>query len=136
MRKISPVISLDESDNLLRVCHKSFTLDSNRSGSFSVDCATQNANLAHGCLQLLNSLKFNFLKLESSHCFNDDIPDLEARVTSVITTSLSCYWAEYLEELLDEKISRDSILKVLRKFLYEHVLHWLLGEVLSIIKSV
>jgi len=138
---LSPIISIYGSAKFLRVCHKSvadFLLDRERSESFAIDCATQNANLAQACLRLMNQeLKFNILGLETSGLFNDDIPNRDTRVKSAISTALvhsSLYWAEYLEGISGEDLDCSALRAELRRFLHEHFLHWL--EVLSLMNAV
>jgi hypothetical protein len=139
--KLGPVVSMSGSDGRLRVCHQSFTdfiLDDKRSACFAVDHATQSMNLARACLQQMNDgLRFNILGLATSHHFNAEIPDLESRINATISTSLihsSCFWAEYLQDCVEKGVHDRDVLRELKVFLYEHLLHWL--EVLSLIQHV
>ncbi len=95
VEELSSIITVDD-NQLLRIPHKSFSdfiLDHNRSSaamrclvpvdqelrSYIIDRQEHSANIAIGCLTTMNnSLKFNICGINSSHCLNDDIPELQA----------------------------------------------------------
>jgi len=116
----------------LRVCHQSFPdflLDPERSGSFAIHRAGSTTILTLGCLRLMNDredgLKFNISGLETSHCLNSRVPDLEKRIKDTIPTHLSysCrFWAEHLQEVSETDV-KDDILLQLRSFLHDRVLY-------------
>jgi hypothetical protein len=116
--------------------HTSFRdfLADEKSGAFHVDFGKAHRRLAHSCLGLmLDNLKFNICKLESSYLANRDVPDLESRISEHIPPSLSyacIFWDDHLEYLAFE---RDLFMK-LRSLFETKFLFWL--EVLSIKNSV
>ncbi len=95
--ELRSIISVDD-HMLLRIPHKSFSdflLDYDRSSSavrrfvpadqeirsYLIDRQEENANIAIACLTLMNSsLMFNICKIETSHCLNDDIPEVEVLI--------------------------------------------------------
>jgi NACHT domain len=116
--------------------HSSFRdfLTSKTSNVFYVDIGDAHYQLAHSCLTImLDNLKFNICKLESSHLANSDVPDLESRIAEYVppTLSYACiYWDDHLGHVSFER----KLFQKLR-FLFEaKFLFWL--EVLSIKNSV
>ena len=112
--------------------HSSFRdfLTKKTSNVFYVDLAEAHHQLAHSCIgSMLDNLKFNICKLESSYLANKDVPDLESRIAEYIPPALSyacLYWDEHFEHL---PFNHD-VLKKLRSFFETKFLFWL--EVLSI----
>jgi hypothetical protein len=112
--------------------HTSFRdfLAGERSGVFHVDFGKAHRRLAHSCLSLiLDTLKFNICKLESSYLANGDVPDLESRIAKHIPPALSyacIYWDDHLEHV---DFGRDLFMK-LRSLFETKFLFWL--EVLNI----
>jgi hypothetical protein len=95
-----------------------------------VDLDDAHHQLAHSCLGLmLDSLKFNICKLESSYLANNDVLDLESRITKYIPPALSyacVYWDGHLKHLpFEHEVFTKLQLLFETKFLF-----WL--EVLSI----
>jgi hypothetical protein len=132
---LSNVTSNDHTRPILPL-HTSFRdfLTSNTSNVFYVDLADAHNDLTHSCLGLmLDELKFNICKLESSYLANSDVPDLESRIAKYIPSGLpyACiYWGDHLGHLAFDP----DVLKRLRSLLETKFLFWL--EVLSIKKSV
>jgi NACHT domain len=116
--------------------HTSFRdfLTSNTSNVFYVDLADAHHQLIHSCLDLmLDELKFNICKLESSYLANSEVPDLEPRIAKYISPALSyacIYWHDHLGRLAFDQ----DIFKKLQSLLETKLLFWL--EVLSVKKSV
>jgi NACHT domain len=112
--------------------HTSFRdfLTKKTSNVFYVDLADAHHQLTHSCLgSMLDTLKFNICKLESSYLANNDVPDLESRIAENIPPALSyacLFWDEHLEHLA----FNHDILKKLRSFFETKFLFWL--EVLSV----
>jgi hypothetical protein len=85
--------------------HTSFRdfLADEKSGEFHIDLGRSHHWLAHSCLGLmLNDLKFNICKLESSYVANRDVPDLESQIVKYISPALSygcVFWGNHLERL-------------------------------------
>ena len=80
-----------------------------------------------------SGLRFNIARLETSHCRNADILDLDARITRTILPHLSygCrFWADHLGATAYDT----DILDEIKDFLHYRLLYWL--EVLSLIKKV
>jgi hypothetical protein len=112
--------------------HTSFRdfLTSRKSDAFYVDLEDAHRQLAHSCLCImLDQLKFNICKLESSYIANSDISDLPSRITKHIprTLSYACvFWDDHLEHVAFEH----DLFAKLRSFFKTKFLFWL--EVLSI----
>ena len=132
---LSNVTSLDRTRPILPL-HTSFRdfLTSKTSSVFYVDLADAHHQLTHSCLGLmLDDLKFNICKLESSYLANSDVPDLESRIANYIPSALpyACiYWGDHLYHLAFDH----DVLKKLRLLFKTKFLFWL--EVLSVKRSV
>jgi hypothetical protein len=126
--------NVTSSDQMLPIVplHTSFRdfLTKKTSNVFYVDLVEAHHQLAHSCLgSMLDNLKFNICKLESSYLANNDVPDLESRIAKNIPPALSyacLYWDEHLEHLAFDH----DVLKKLRSFFETKFLFWL--EVLSV----
>jgi len=154
VEELGSIISVDD-NKLLRIPHKSFAdfvLDHDRSSaamrrlvpadqeilSYLIDRQEDSANIAIGCLTLMNSLlTFNICEIETSHCLNDDIPELEALISKNISATLSyaCrFWAEHLRDCSHNEWLLCAVQPHLKMLLHEKVLYWL--EVLSLVKAI
>ncbi len=154
VEELSSIISVDD-NQILRIPHKSFSdffLDRDRSSaamrhlvpvdqelrSYIIDSQEDSANIAIGCLTLMNSLlMFNICEIETSYCLNDDIPELEALISKTISTTLiyACrFWAEHLKDSPRSEPHLRAVQPLLKVLLCEKVLYWL--EVLSLVKAV
>jgi NACHT domain len=128
---LSNVTSSDQTRPIVPL-HTSFRdfLTNKASNVFFVDLADSHHQLAHSCLGLmLNNLKFNICKLESSYLANCDVPDLESRISEHIGPALSyacIYWGNHLQYLAFDY----DIFKKLRSLFETKFLFWL--EVLSV----
>jgi NACHT domain len=139
LRHLGSLLSnVTSSDDTLPIVplHTSFRdfLADEKSGVFHINLGKAHLQLAHSCLGLmLNDLKFNICKLESSYFANRDLPDLESRITEYIPPALSyacAFWGDHLERL---GIEQDLFPK-LQSLFETRFLFWL--EVLSIKNSV
>ena len=122
------------SSSLVAPVHTSFRdflVDSNRSGKFYVDLDIAHGQLAYATLRTMQTmLHFNICEIETSHCLNNEVPDLDNRIKAFIPSALSyaCrFWADHLGHVSDFDVELFSCLRDLMevKFLF-----WL--EVLSI----
>jgi hypothetical protein len=142
LNKLSSVISTGESDKLLRISHQSFAdflTDSERCPEFFVvDRKKQNLRLTQFCIRvMMDELRFNICGLETSHLFNDDVPDLSRRVQSMISSHLSysCrFWGQHLQSASNADPGAPILFTDIKSFLRSHIMYWL--EVLSLIKEV
>ncbi len=152
--QLSCVISVDEK-HVLRIPHKSFSdllLDHDRSSkamrhfvpkdearlSYLINREADSASMAIACLRLMNaSLTFNICGINTSHCLNEDIPELDALISKNINTALiyACrFWAEHLRNIpRDDQLLR-VVLPLLKLLLHKKFPHWL--EVLSFVKAI
>jgi AAA ATPase domain len=116
--------------------HTSFRdfLASEKSGIFHVDLGKAHHRLAHSCFGLMmDNLKFNICKLESSYLANRDVPDIEYRTATYIPPALSyacIFWGVHLEHVAFEH----ELFTKLQSLFETRFLFWL--EVLSIQNSV
>jgi DNA polymerase III delta prime subunit len=132
---LSNVNSSDQTCPIIPL-HTSFRdfLTDKKSDAFYVDLGDAHYQLAHSCLGLmLDNLKFNICKLESSYLANADVLDLESRIAEHITPALTyacIHWHDHLQHLAFDH----DILEKLRSLFETKFLFWL--EVLSIKSSV
>jgi NACHT domain len=161
LRQHAPFVHPEDSDQVLRILrclgsllsnvtspqvdqtrpilplHTSFRdfLTSKKSNVFYVDLADAHHDLSHSCLGLmLDGLKFNMCRLESSCLANSDVPDLESRITKYIPSALQ-YGCIYWSDHLCRRLAYDhEVLKKVRSLFETKFLFWL--EVLSVKKSV
>jgi hypothetical protein len=142
LNKLSSVISTGDSDKLLRISHQSFAdflTDPERCPeSFAIDRKKQSLRITQCCIRvMMQELEFNICGLETSHLFNDDVPDLSRCVQSVIRPHLaySCrFWGEHLQGASNSDPEAQILFTDIKCFLHNHILYWL--EVLSLIKEV
>jgi len=101
--------------------------------AFLINEAIYNQDLTLACLQVMKiGLQFNICQLETSHVFNDDVPDLALCIQKDIPTHLSyscCFWADHLHHLAFEP----EISNAVQNLMHTQLLYWL--EVLSLIKK-
>ena len=131
-------------DGAVRICHPSFMdflMDSKRCPArFFIDLEWHNHNLVRLCLRtMMGGLQFNICGLESSLCFNVDIPDLEARVKRAISSELqySCiHWPSHLDNVFGKKEDMHLKISGLLKIFFDGAwpLYWL--EALSLLGAV
>ncbi len=154
VEELSSIISMDD-NQLLRIPHKSFSdflLDRDRSSaalrqlvpvdqeihSYLIDRQEDSANIAIACLTLMtSSLMFNICEIETSHCVNEDIPELEALISKNISAALmyACrFWAMHLKDSPRSESHSRAVQPLLKMLLHEKVLFWL--EVLSLIEAI
>jgi NACHT domain len=132
---LSNVTSSDESRPIIPL-HTSFRdfLTNKKNAVFYVDLGEAHHELADACLGLmLDNLKFNICKLESSYLANSDVPDMESRISEHIPPALSyacVFWDDHLEHVAFEY----DLFTKLRSLFENKFLFWL--EVLSIKSSV
>ncbi|QRW20296.1 Vegetative incompatibility protein HET-E-1 [Rhizoctonia solani] len=132
-------VSQSQSDTSKRVTtlHASFPeylLDSNRSKEFLCNGEAHNSKLAKLCLERIkrNKLQFNICNLETSYIFDDEVPDLDNKITRAIPLDLlyACkYWEAHL--VLGRKSS--ELAKALHGFLSKNLLVFM--EVLNLHKQ-
>jgi hypothetical protein len=138
LRKLSSVISVGTTDEVIHINHLSFTefiCDPRRCGElFAIRQDAHDRIMALACLQIMRTeLRFNICQLETSYVRNIDVPDLASRIKNFIPTRLSysCrFWSDHLQTAI---IDMDA-LDIVKRFLQDHLLYWL--EVLSLIKEV
>jgi AAA ATPase domain len=133
---LSNVTPSDDQTRPIVPLHTSFRdfLTNKKSDVFYVDLGDAHHQLAHSCLELmLENLKFNICKLESSYLANTDVPDIESRIAKHIPPGLSyacMFWDKHLEHVAFEH----DLFTKLRSLLTTKFLFWL--EVLSMKNSV
>jgi hypothetical protein len=136
LRKLSSVISIGDKDNIIRVCHLSFTdficNSTPLSKPFAVSRSLQSEVIALNCLRVMNrELKFNICGLETSYLRNDEYQDLSSRIEKMIPVALSYSCRFFIDHLKD--ITHQKCIEVIGEihyFFHIHFLHWL--EVVSV----
>ena len=106
--------------------HKSFVqfILSENAGRFRINSSLSNEEMALKCLRKLNSLSRDMCKIEHLAAFNENIPDLPARINKYLSMEVryACrFWSFHL--LASSGVS--SLLHELRIFLNTHLLHWI-----------
>jgi hypothetical protein len=118
----------------LHTSFRDFLTCQDRSGSFFVDISRHHRILVFACLRVMRAgLQFNICKLDTSHKYNRDIPDLAKHVKNTISVHLSyaCrFWANHLQVVAFDP----RIITEVRDFFDSRFLYWL--EVLSLTKEV
>jgi hypothetical protein len=118
----------------LHTSFRDFLTNKDKSGDFHVGVRDAHDQLAHSCLNLLlDGLKFNICKLETSYLANDDVEDLNTRVDEHIPPALlyACrFWDDHLK---DTDFTMDLFGKV-ETFFKEKFLFWL--EALSLTRNI
>ena len=114
----------------LHTSFRDFLTNKDKGGDFYVSIDDTHHQLAHSCLNLLlDGLKFNICKLETSYLANNDVEDLNTRVDRHIPPALlyACrFWYDHLKHT-DFKTDLFRKVEILFK---EKLLFWL--EVLSL----
>ncbi|KIJ53825.1 hypothetical protein M422DRAFT_242088 [Sphaerobolus stellatus SS14] len=153
------ITDVDNRNQVIRVCHQSF-VDFYQGGSrrienaihvyarrvnsknitFQFDMQQQHQDLAYGLLKLMNSnLHFNMCNFPSSFLSNEDVQELDMKISSKVSSSLAyaCqYWATHLQESsqrLNQFVNNyptPSLSDATTVFFTKHLLSWL--EILSI----
>ena len=128
----------------LRIRHLSFAefmCDPNRccDRRFVIDPRKQHLDLALASLRVMTTeLRFNICGLESSYFRNDDVEDLQSRISVSIPTHLaySCrFWADHLSSLtVTDKNTLQLLLEGTRTLFYVNLLYWL--EAMSLLKAI
>jgi NACHT domain len=132
---LSNVTSSDQARPIIPL-HTSFRdfLINKKSAMFYVDLGDSHHQLTHSCLELmLDNLKFNICKLESSYIANSDVPDLESRITNYIPPALLYACVSWDNHIKCVAFEHDLFTKV-RSLFSTKFLFWL--EVLSMKRSV
>ena len=118
----------------LHTSFRDFLLTREKSGDFWVDLRDVHHQMAHSCLSiLLNGLKFNICKLETSYLANKDVTDLKSRVDEYIPPALlyACrFWDDHLEHIGFET----GLFRKLQALFEKKFLFWL--EALSLMSNV
>ncbi|CAE6432960.1 unnamed protein product, partial [Rhizoctonia solani] len=129
LRPLRSVLHVQEASKLVTVLHVSFVeymLDSTRSLGYHCDSGLHNHVITKLCFECIQETRprFNICRLESSYVRDDEVEDIEARVTKAISAELfySCqYWATHLTA------SKGStyLAMPLENFLRNHLLLWI-----------
>lgn len=127
------VLHVSEHTGLVSTLHASFPdyiFSRDRSGEFSCDVSLHSQLLVRRCMEVMKGqLRFNICDLSSSLLYDNEVPDLKARIEQNISPKLSyaCrYWPEHLRtaRVLDE------LREMVDEFLSQRLLFWM--EVLNL----
>ncbi|CUA75530.1 Vegetative incompatibility protein HET-E-1 [Podospora anserina] [Rhizoctonia solani] len=137
LHSLRSVVHVPENSNLISTLHASFPeymLDESRSKELCCNESKSNEAMVHRCFDVMKAeLRFNICGLDNSYLTDDQVDDLEARVTRCISPTLSyaCrYWASHLQVTLPSDDTHDMILD----FLSTGLLFWM--EVLSLSRCI
>ncbi|EJC98406.1 WD40 repeat-like protein [Fomitiporia mediterranea MF3/22] len=122
----------------VRICHSSFCdyllAPERECDNWYIDLESQKLFLVTRCFGVMkDGLRFNICGIDSSHLFNDQIPDLPDRVRVNIPLHLeyAClFWAQHLREVQFSP----ALLSKLSEFLNKCFLYWL--EVMSLLGKI
>ncbi|CAE7099019.1 unnamed protein product [Rhizoctonia solani] len=133
LRPLQSVIHVSETTGIVSTLHASFpefVLDPFRSGLLDWNKESCHQRLAVRCFSIMKQqLQFNICGLRSSYDFDQDIPDLNARIETSISPELfyACrFWAEHLAQAAN----CDTLCQDLDLFLNIRLLFWM--EVLNL----
>ncbi|CAE6473805.1 unnamed protein product [Rhizoctonia solani] len=128
LQSLRSVVHVPENSSLVSTLHASFPeymLDKSRSKEFCCNESKSNEMMVHRCFDVMKlELKFNICALENSYLTDDQVSDLESRVTNFISPTLSyaCrHWGSHL--LLAPAI--DNTRDMLLDFLSTRLLFWM-----------
>jgi hypothetical protein len=132
----SVLIVPESEDETVRVWHPSFPDfmgDPSRctDNRFVVNREDHHRRLAICCLKRMSSLTRDICKIGDSLKLNDEIDDLETRVSIYIPADLRYACLHWASHLVHSPPTSDAPLDLLESFLFEHLLHWF--EVLSLL---
>ena len=100
-----------------------------------INLLEQNTILAFRCLTVMNSmLKYNICGILDPSLLNNEIPNLHQQIDDCINEALHyscCHFAYHLAEMSDPNA---NIIEVLKKFIFQHLLHWI--EVMSLVGEI
>ncbi|EJF58666.1 WD40 repeat-like protein, partial [Dichomitus squalens LYAD-421 SS1] len=117
----------------LHTSFRDFLTDKARSREWFVDLSAGHSTMALCCFRIMNErLSFNICHLDTSYVLNREIPDLESRLITFVSQSLSyasCSWKDHLAATHPPDLQQDVI-----RFLREKLLFWF--ELLSLLKCV
>jgi hypothetical protein len=116
----------------LHTSFRDFVTNKKESGIFYVDLREAHRQLAHSCLSLmLDDLEFNICNLESSYLANEDVKDLDERISNLPPAlSYACrLWDDHMGQLDFEA----NLFGKLQTFFRKKFLFWL--EVLSVMTA-
>ena len=141
--KLLAIISIQGEHKTIEFRHKAYRdylIDSKRCKLYEnillIDQPKVHKEMTITCLKIMQGLKFNICRLESSYCMNDDIDDKEALVEKWIPSYLAyaCqYWSDHLHGIAATEKRDTEIVNLLRDFLNSYLLYWL--EVLSLLSE-
>jgi hypothetical protein len=105
MEPLRSLINISEATGLVTALHPSFSdfvLSPERSGRFHRDTKVQHVTMATQCLGVIESAepKINICALPSSYLFDDEVQNLDERVSTSISPGLlyACrFWSAHLE---------------------------------------
>ncbi|CAE7068610.1 unnamed protein product [Rhizoctonia solani] len=138
LRPLGSVLHVSEKSGLITVLHTSFhdfLLDEQRSTVYYCNLRHNNTILAKACLGIIkhHNPQFNICHIETSYYPDEEIPDIDKRIDSAISSELfySCrHWANHVQ-LADEP---HELADLVHDFLSRRFLLWI--EVLNLKKCV
>ncbi|KAF8684577.1 WD40 repeat-like protein [Rhizoctonia solani] len=137
LQSLRSVVHVPENSALISTLHASFPeymLDQSRSKGFWCDSSQSNEIMARRCFGVMQAeLRFNMCNLQNSYLEDDQVQDLQSRISEFISPALSyaCrYWASHL---ISAPATNDTCTE-LRHLLTDKLLFWM--EVLSLSKCI
>ncbi|KAG8790906.1 hypothetical protein FRC12_010701 [Ceratobasidium sp. 428] len=129
LRPLFSVLHVLDATQTITTLHESFPdylLNKSRSGMFYCDANKHHTFLAQLCFIHIKlvSIPFNICNLESSYVFDEDVPDLPARVEKAISKHLLYACRHLLAHCMSAEVSRD-LASMLREFVSERFLLWM-----------
>ncbi|CUA74504.1 putative WD repeat-containing protein alr3466 [Nostoc sp, PCC 7120] [Rhizoctonia solani] len=136
LQSLRSVLNITPGTSLVTTLHASFPdymLSRERSGEFYCAPEAKHSSLAKSCLQIIDRVepKFNICGLTSSYLTDDEVNDLNDRVSKAISPGL-LYASQYWSTHLGFGNFQDELVTAVYKFLSENLLLWM--EVLNLTK--
>ncbi|CAE6503866.1 unnamed protein product [Rhizoctonia solani] len=134
LQPLRSVLNVNETTGLVTTLHASFPefmLSQDRSKRFHCILGTRHVELAEACLQMIEAVepKFNICGLRSSYMLDNEVENLNKRVSQAISPGLlyACrYWSSHI--CLGEY--RDKLVDLVRNFFIARLLLWM--EILNL----
>ncbi|KAG8688348.1 hypothetical protein FRC11_005588, partial [Ceratobasidium sp. 423] len=137
LQPLQSVLHVSDHSELVTTLHASFPdymLAKERSGVFFCDKTAHNQLLAERCFQIMQAqLRFNICSIKPSFTPDDEIPELEERITTNISEELfySCrFWIDH--SMRTDPVN--TLLSLVHGFLSQQLLFWM--EVLNLKKCI
>ncbi|CAE6433444.1 unnamed protein product [Rhizoctonia solani] len=135
---LRPVLNVSDATGLVGTIHPSFLdfiISSKQSGDFHLDLETRNTAIATACLKIIDVVepKFNICNLPSSYLSDEEVEDLDERVSQAIKPALLYACRHWSAHLYLGKQKGDEVIDATRNFFSRRLLLWM--EIINLTKN-